>query len=293
MKACNLCKNTILMANSEWILNERGAIYHLNVIKDELRPQIITVGDPNRVPDVSKHFDQVYFTGDHREFKVHTGRIGNKELTVLSTGMGTDNIDIALTELDGVFNYKQNLHTELTFIRLGTTGSIQPEIEVDTLLASSNALGFDNLMDFYETEQHSKNERSLAEWKEVCYQQGLPLPNYFYPASEQLLESMDSEIATGICATMPGFYGPQGRSIRLKSSLNVDLLSNLLVNKNRITNFEMETAGIYGLAYNLRHKCLSINAVIANRSTKTFSKEPKTLIDRLIFKSLLSFFNTY
>jgi uridine phosphorylase len=282
------------IASSELILNARGAIYHLDVRPEEIAQTIITVGDPNRVETVSKHFDKVEFTCSHREFITHTGYIGNKRLTVVSTGIGTDNIDIVLHELDALANINFNTRTikntlsSLQIIRLGTSGCLQGDIDVDNVVVSTHAIGVDNLLNFY---KHSLNEEELELLQHFKTHTGLHASittPYIFSAAPSLLKHFTAGYKHGITVTCPGFYGPQGRVLRLglQNPNFVDRLTDFSFGNHRISNFEMETSGIYGLGKLMGHQCLSISTIVANRVAKTFSKDGNAAVESMIKKSL-------
>ncbi|MBL7700819.1 MAG: nucleoside phosphorylase [Ferruginibacter sp.] len=282
------------IAESELIINSRGAIYHLDVRPEELAGTIIVVGDPDRVKKVSAHFDKIEHKLQHREFITHTGYIGNKHLSVISTGIGPDNIDIVFNELDALANIdfesrqvKSNL-TKLNIIRFGTSGSLQADIPVDAFVASSHGLGLDNLLNFYQYEK-SADDKSMAD--AFVEQTGLntAITNpYAFSGSEMLLQKFGSDFHKGITVTCPGFFGPQGRVLRLglASPALVDKLTHFSFNSHRITNFEMETSAIYGLGRLMGHECMSVNAIIANRVIKEFSKDSNAAVEKLIAKAL-------
>ena len=282
------------IAESEMILNARGAIYHLNLLPDEIGSTVFLVGDPDRVKEVSKHFDKIEYKGEYREFITHTGLIGKKKLTVLSTGIGTDNIDIAINELDALVNIDLTTReikptlTSLNLIRIGTSGALQPEIPVDNFIASTHGLGIDNLLNFYRLEQNDEERQLLHSFvtsTQMHSQIGYP---YIAGASGSLIKHFVKDFYQGITVTCPGFYGPQGRVLRLGIS-NPELINRLTqfrFGQHRITNFEMETSAIYGLSKLLGHNCLSLNAVIANRVRKEFSKDGKAAVESLIVKVL-------
>ena len=282
------------IAESELIINSRGAVYHLNVRPEELAQNIITVGDPDRVGEVSKYFDEVESRYQHREFVTHTGRIGKKRISVVSTGIGPDNIDIVLNELDALVNIdfetrfvKQEL-TVLNIIRIGTSGSLQADIPVDSFVASTHGLGLDNLLNYYRLE-HNEQERQLLHSFITYTQLHAQVTNpYISSASGNLIKNFVEGFHQGITVTCPGFYGPQGRVLRLGIK-NPDLINQLTgfsFGQHRITNFEMETSAIYGLGSLLGHHCLSLSAIVANRIAKEFSKDSATTVDHLIKKSL-------
>lgn len=282
------------IAESEMILNARGAIYHLNLLPNELGGTVFLVGDPDRVKEISKHFDKIEYKGEYREFITHTGLIGKKRLTVLSTGIGTDNVDIAINELDALVNIDLNTreikptHTSLNLIRIGTSGALQPEIPVDNFIASTHGLGIDNLLNFYRLEQNEEEKQLLHSFvtsTQMHSKIGYP---YIAGASASLIKHFVKEFYQGITVTCPGFYGPQGRVLRLGISNPelIDRLTQFRFGQHRITNFEMETSAIYGLSRLLGHNCLSLNAVITNRVRKEFSKDGKAAVENLIIKVL-------
>lgn len=282
------------IAESELIINERGAIYHLDLLPEELAENIITVGDPDRVKEISKHFDKVEVERHHREFVTHTGFIGEKRISVVSTGIGTDNIDIIMNELDALVNIDFETRSineelkQLNIIRIGTSGSLQADIPVDSFVASTHGLGVDNLMNFYLHESNEEEKQLIHAFvTQTQLNNGFGGP-YISAASIQLLKHFVDGYYQGITVTCPGFYGPQGRILRLGIS-NPQFIDNLTAfefGNYRITNFEMETSAIYGLGKALHHHCLSLSAIIANRIHKNFSKDPLSLMDQLIKKSL-------
>ena len=278
------------IAESELILNSRGAIYHLDVRPEELAETIIIVGDPERVKKVSKHFDSIEHQLQHREFITHTGHIGNKRVTVLSTGIGPDNIDIALNELDALANIDFNTRLikpslkKLSIIRFGTSGALQADIPVDSIVASTHGLGFDNLMNYYEYEKsNEENELIVSFLQQTQMDINITMP-YVFRGSEILLNKFGDDVYKGITVTAPGFYGPQGRELRLKSKSRklIDKLSDFSFNKYRITNFEMESSAIFGLGKLLGHECLSVNVVVANRVTQQYSKDGNAAVEKMI-----------
>lgn len=282
------------IAESELIINSRGAIYHLDLRPEELAPTVITVGDPGRVEAVSKHFDSVEYRCDHREFVTHTGFVGKKRISVVSTGIGTDNIDIVLNELDALVNIDletrmvKNELQHLNIIRIGTSGSLQADVPVDGFVASSHGLGIDNLLNFYRHEQNDEEKQLLHSFiTQTQLHSSISYP-YLVGAGSSLIKHFVEGFQQGITVTCPGFYGPQGRILRLGLS-NPGLINHLTefsFGQHRITNFEMETAGIYGLGKLLGHQCLSLSAIVANRITKQFSQDSGKTVERLITKSL-------
>jgi uridine phosphorylase len=282
------------IAESELILNERGAIYHLNLKPEEIAPLIITVGDPARVGLVSKYFDRIEIRSQHREFVTHTGYIGKKRISVLSTGIGTDNIDIVLNELDALVNIdfetrmiKKDLST-LDIIRVGTSGSLQAAIPVDSFVASTHGLGIDNLLNFYLYEENEEEQQLLQSFITQTQLHIYCSHPYISGASASLIRHFTSGFHQGVTVTCPGFYGPQGRILRLglRNPNLIDRLTQFHFGRHRITNFEMETAGIYGLSQILGHHCLSLSAIVANRVNKQFSGDGPAAMENLIRKTL-------
>lgn len=275
---------------SELILNNDGSLYHIHLKPENLADTVIVVGDPGRVPEISKHFDSIEFRARNREMVTHTGNISSKRLTVLSTGMGTDNLDIVMNELDAVVNINLETrepkpqHTSLNIIRLGTSGALQADIEPGIAVASTHGIGLDGLLYFY-----SGNEKVtdplLAEAfvEHTGWNDKLP-GIYAVPASRNLLSSLGEGLVQGITLTAPGFYGPQGRELRLKTAfpeLN-SLIETFSFQGKRITNFEMETSALYGLGRLLGHETLTICNIVANRVAKTYASDYKKDMERLI-----------
>ncbi len=282
------------IAESELIINSRGAIYHLDLRPEELAGTIFTVGDPDRVTAVSKYFDKIEHKVQHREFVSHTGYIGKKRVTVVSTGIGTDNIDIVLNELDALANIdlvsrtvKPQL-TSLTIIRMGTSGSLQKDIPVDSFVASTHGLGIDNLLNFYRPEDNEEDSLLLQSFATQTHLHHRLAQPYISGASASLLRHFVTGFHQGITVTCPGFYGPQGRILRLGLSQPelIDRLTTFSYGPHRVTNFEMETAGIYGLGKLLGHHCLSLSAIVANRIGKTFSTDGNAAVEKLIQQTL-------
>lgn len=282
------------IAESELIINSRGAIYHIDLRPEELAQNIIVVGDPDRVAMVSKYFDTLEVKRQHREFISHTGYIGKKRITCTSTGIGPDNIDIVLNEFDALVNIdfetrtiKPHL-TSLNIMRIGTSGSLQADVPVDSYVAGTHGLGLDNLLNYYRHE-HNEQEKELLQSFVTNTQLHNQICNpYISSTSASLLKNFVDGFHHGITVTCPGFYGPQGRILRLgvRHPELIDRLTEFHFGQHRITNFEMETSAIYGLGRLLGHHCLSMNAIIANRITKKFTKDAYTLIDHLIQKVL-------
>ncbi len=270
------------------ILNADGSVYHLGLLPNELAPTIILVGDPERVPHVSKYFDTITTKKHRREICTHTGIYKGNLVTCISTGMGTDNIDIVLNELDALANL--DLHTgkpldrftKLTFIRLGTSGTLQPEIKVGSVLASQTAIGLDALGAYY---KHPLLPIA-DELFDYFMKASIPISPYAVEGSNFLLSKLDSTIYKGITATCPGFYAPQGRRLRaLETHIQKNIiacLASFTSAVGKITNLEMETAGIYLLAKTLGHEALSMNALLANRVTGEFATNPEKTVDNMI-----------
>ena len=279
---------------SEMIINERGAIYHLNVRPEEIADTIITVGDPERVTHVSKYFDKIEHQLSHREFITHTGYIGNKRISVLSTGIGPDNIDIALNEVDALVNIDfdtrliKSEKKSVNIVRMGTCGSLQGEVGVDQLVAGTHGLGIDNLMHFYKIQNNEEEQAILTAFEQHTNIVNHHVQPYISSASAGLLKHFIDGYSHGITVTCPGFYGPQGRILRLPLSMPnlVDQMTSFRFGNHHIANFEMETSAIYGMCNALGHLCLSINVIVANRVKKEFSKDPAKAVDHMIQKSL-------
>jgi uridine phosphorylase len=274
---------------SELILNADGSIYHLNLLPEDIAETIFLVGDPDRVEEVSRYFDNVEVRKQKREFVTHTGYIGKKRLTCISTGIGTDNIDIVLTELDALVNIdlksrktKEHL-SSLNFIRLGTCGSLQKDIEVDSFLASEYAIGLDGLLGFYNFEISEEDMQFLEPILPIV--KNLGVHPVIVKGSDKLLNSVAKDMRKGVTLTNSGFYGPQGRTVRIapKDKNYIDELSAIsLPGGRKFTNMEMETSGIYGMNKLLGHHALSLNAILANRVTGVFCKDPHKATDNLI-----------
>ena len=282
------------IAESELIINDRGAVYHLNCRPEEIAQTIITVGDPDRVGEVSKHFDKIEYQNNHREFVTHTGYLGKKRISCVSTGIGPDNIDIVLNELDALvnINFETRLIKEkltcLNIIRFGTSGSLQKDIPVDSFVASTHGLGLDNLMHFYRQENNEEEKQLIQAFNTHTQLSSGKVVPYINMASGALIKHFTNNYQQGITVTCPGFYGPQGRILRLGLGYPnlIDNLTNFQFGNYRITNFEMETSAIYGLGYALGHHCLSLSAIVANRISKEFSKDGALAVENLIKQSL-------
>lgn len=276
---------------SELILNKDGSVYHLSLKPKDISDVILTVGDPSRVHKVSQYFDDVTFEMNKREFITHTGTYKGRRLTVMSTGMGTDNVEILMTELDALANINLKKREDkvkkksLKIIRIGTSGGLQEDIPVDSLLVSQFAIGLDTLMYFYpleRTEAEANVEAALQ------LELGLPFRPYCVEGSTSLLKHFSEDMNVGNTITCPGFYAPQGREIRVPISFPdiTEKLSMFHYGDLWLTNFEMETAGYYAMGRLLGHEVLSCNAIVASRITHQFSKNSDKVIDSLILKVL-------
>jgi uridine phosphorylase len=275
---------------TELILTQDNRVYHINLKGEDIANDVIVVGDQGRVEQISKYFSKIEFKTAHREFVTNTGIFNGKRITVLSTGIGTDNIDIVLNELDAAVNIdpitrqeKENKR-KLNIIRLGTSGSLQEDIPVNGLVVSSHGIGLDGLLNFYQSwEKVCDNEISEGFIKHTDWSVNLPYP-YCVPANKDLFAKFKPGNFFGITATAPGFYGPQGRQLRLnaaKPELN-ELLTTFKYEEHRISNFEMETSALYGLGSLLGHNCLTVCVIIANRIRKEFTKDYSKSVDLLI-----------
>jgi uridine phosphorylase len=285
------------LAASELILNNDGSIYHLHLHPEQIADSIITVGDPDRVPMVSKYFDKIEHKIHKREFVTHSGLIGGKKISVISTGIGTDNIDIVLNELDALVNIdlenrviKKDLKS-LNFIRIGTSGCLRPEIPVDSFLVSDYAIGLDGLLNFYKNEYSHKEISLLTSIQKSFYdaQINLGIQTQVASGSELLLDYFrHSEFFHGITVTATGFYAPQSRQLRAEAVAQnlFSVFEKVEFEDLKITNLEMETAGIYGLSKILGHHAISLSALVANRARGSFSANPEKTVETLIYKTL-------
>lgn len=275
---------------SELILRADGSLYHLGILPEHVADKVIIVGDPERVPMISNLFDHVEVKISGREFVIHTGSFNGKRITVVSSGIGVDNIDIVINELDAAVNVdlstrkaKINLKS-LEIIRIGTSGSLHADIPVGSFVASSYAFGLDGVPHSYNA-TFSDQEEKLQQWLIASFpwlasQSGL----YAVQGSSELINRVAFDAISGITATANGFYGPQGRSVRLQSVMEnrIDEYASFRFNQLKITNFEMECSGIYALASMLGHKALTVCAILANRASKEFHKNPSVSIESLI-----------
>ena len=283
-----------MIKSSELILNPDGSVYHLNLRPENIAQDIIFVGDQERVSKITQHFDSIEFSTQKREFKTETGIYKGKRLTVQSTGIGPDNIDIVFNELDALVNVdlktreiKPN-HTALNIVRIGTSGSLQADIPVDSWVMSKYAIGLDNMLRSYLIEEHSVAELEDAFITHTNWDLRKGRPTVV-PCAEALENKIYSDkFYKGFTGTAGGFYGPQGRIVRLNiqdPQLN-SKMDAFNYNGTRMTNLEMETSAIYGLGKLLGHNCLSLNAIIANRAVGEFSSNPEKTVNELIAYTL-------
>ena len=277
------------ISEADLIINPDGSIYHLNLLPEDIADTVITVGDPDRVAEVSRHFDHIEVSKGKREFITNTGYLGSKRITVISTGIGTDNIDIVMNELDALVNVdfetrlpKENLKS-LNIIRIGTSGAIQEDLPMGSILVSEFGLGLDSLMHYY-LHEVSGDEHTILDAIKSHLNHFKGISPYLTAAGTSLLENIGKDLPRGITVTAPGFYAPQGREVRAKNAIPgfIEVLSSFSSGKNRITNLEMETAGIYALAKTLGHNALSVNAILASRVRFEFSSNPGKIIDEAI-----------
>lgn len=277
---------------SELVLTPDGKIYHLGLRPEDIADTIITVGDPERVKRVSKYFDAIELEVAKREFVTHTGRIGNKRLSVMSTGIGPDNMDIAINELDALANYdfehripKPELR-KLSIIRLGTSGALQEDIEPGALVVSRFGLGLDNLMHFYEYHPTLREAELTDAFREfMAYYFEFPTMPYMFEGSARLAEHLATGLEQVITVTSPGFYGPQGRQLRAPVRFGadeIDQLRHFRFREYRIGNFEMETSALFGLSRLLGHAAISCNVILGNRIKKTFVNDPYAEVERML-----------
>jgi len=277
-----------IIADTELIITPENKIYHLNLSKEEIADDIVLVGDPDRVTLISNKFDSIEHKIQNREFVTHTGTLNRKRISAIATGIGPDNIDIVINELDALVNIDFETRTinktkkKLNLIRLGTSGALQKNIAIDTFIASSYGLGFDGLAHFYQNKEILEQKMANAYTVHANWSINLATP-YFIKASECLLERFP-ELAHGITATAPGFYGPQGRALRLTPAIsNLHKKMETFRNKEtKICNFEMETSALYYLGQTLGHNTLTICAIIGNRLTKEYSKDYKKTVEKMI-----------
>lgn len=281
---------------SELVLNKDGSIYHLKLQPEQLAKNIIVAGDPGRIKKISQHFDRIDHIVENREFVSHTGVYKNKAVTALATGIGTDNIDIVLNELDALVNVDLKNRTileektSLNIVRIGTCGSIQEHVPADTIVASSAALGLEGLMHFYDFHMDNEEQSICNEIiKQVKWETAINQP-YLVKGSTTLLDKVAKDYIQGITLTAPGFYAPQGRQIRLKPRFPDynERLRSFSYREHKIINYEMETSALYGLSKLLGHQACTVCAVVANRYANSFSSNYQVTINQLIEEVLES-----
>lgn len=278
------------IAESQLILNEDRSIYHINLRPEHLADTVILVGDQGRVAKISRHFDHIEVKRQNREFVTHTGTINGKRISAVSTGIGSDNVDIVVNELDALVNINLETRTEypnkksLDLIRLGTSGSLQKDIPVDSFMLSTHGLSFDGLMNYYAAGRNVEDsEMTEAFMKHMDWSADLPRPNII-PGSQKIIDRIKEGTYQGITATAGGFYGPQGRKLRLDPhfpEMN-EKLSEFRFGDHRITNFEMETSALFGLSAALGHNACTVCAIIANRKAEQYSKDHEATVEKLI-----------
>lgn len=279
-----------VIKNTDLLINTDGSIYHLSLRPDQVADTIIVVGDPDRVQDVSFYFDRVDTIVRNREFISHTGRLKRRRITVLSTGIGTDNIDIVINELDALVNIDLNTreikpaHKALDIIRIGTSGAIQPDIPVGSFAIATYGMGLDNLLYYYLLPENTTDrEREKAFIESTGWNDHFLHP-YFIKGSEELIQKFEGGMVKGITATAPGFYGPQGRILRIGLA-DPDMMARIQSFSymgDRIINFEMETAALYALGNLLGHHVVTVCAMVANRATNEYCVNHKPVIKKLI-----------
>lgn len=288
-KSTNIYSGTQI-APSELILNPDGSIYHLKLKPEHIAQNVIVVGDPGRVELISAKFDNIEYKIQNREFITHTGFYKGKRITVIATGIGTDNIDIVLNELDAAVNIDlekrivKEKHTQLNIVRIGTSGALQKDIPVDSFVASTYGLGFDGLLPFYKGLAAINEKELIDEFiLQTNWNTEFNRP-YMVKGSDELIQKIAFDFHQGITATANGFYGPQGRKLRLELQQNDlnELLNKFTYKNHRITNFEMETSALYGLGKLLGHKTCTVCAIVANRMAQQYSKDYKSAVDKLI-----------
>jgi uridine phosphorylase len=277
------------ISETDLIINPDGTIYHLNLLPEDIAETVITVGDPDRVSEVSKHFDIIELKKGKREFISHTGYLGSRRITVISTGIGTDNVDIVLNELDALVNIdfssrmvKPELKS-LNIIRIGTSGAVQQDIPLGSIIVSEYGIGLDSIMQYY-LNQISAEEHMILDAFKTHFHHLKGISPYISAADPDLIASIGIGLERGITVTAPGFYAPQGRQVRAKASFPdlIDDIQSFRYTNYRITNLEMETAGIYAISKVLGHKALSVNAILASRLNFDFSPNPEKVINQTI-----------
>jgi uridine phosphorylase len=279
---------------SELILNKDGSVYHLNLLPADISDIVINVGDPDRVGMVSGYFDRIELKKQKREFVTHTGFYNGRRITVLSTGIGTDNIDIVYNELDALVNIDLQTRTirnelkKLKLVRIGTSGALQANIPCDSFVCSTFGLGLDGLLNFYKLENNAEEQEMVGAFRKHLPAGGVFPESYLTRADQELVSVLSPGMFTGITASCSGFYAPQMRQLRLEPSRKdlIGKLSGFDFKGHCITNFEMETGAMYGLARLLGHQCCAVNLIVANRMTMEYSKDAESAMHSLIRTTL-------
>jgi len=282
------------ITESELILNKDGSVYHLNLLPEDISDIIINVGDPDRVSMVSDYFDSIEVKKQKREFVTHTGIYKGRRISVLSTGIGTDNIDIVYNELDALVNIdlqSREIKSQLTplkLVRIGTSGSLQADIPVDSFVCSSFGLGLDGLLNFYELQNVGLEKEIIDAFRTHLPNKGIFPESYLAKSSEMMFNLLSPGMHTGITASCSGFYAPQVRQLRLKPSRHdlIEKLTSFDYLGHKVTNFEMETGAMFGLAKLMGHHCCAVNVIVANRITQEFSKKYEETMHNLIQTTL-------
>lgn len=294
MKKTAIQKSNHPIESSELIVTDKGCIYHLGLHPSQIANDIMVVGDPGRVKEVSSRFSSIESKTENREFVTHTGVFNGKRISVLSTGIGTDNIDIVINELDALVNIDletkmiKEYHTSLNIVRLGTSGALQEDIPVDSFLVSEYAIGFDGVMSFYKTAYEENEIKIQDEFVKHMNWLSNMNPPYVVNASNPLVEKIGKNERRGITITANGFYGPQGRVLRLPVSVPEmnEKLRTFNCENLKITNYEMETSSLYGLCSMLGHQAATVCVIIANRYAKQYSKDYHPAVGKLIDQTL-------
>jgi uridine phosphorylase len=282
------------ITESELILNKDGSVYHLNLLPEDISDIIINVGDPDRVSMVSDYFDSIEVKKQKREFVTHTGIYKGRRISVLSTGIGTDNIDIVYNELDALVNIdlqSREIKSQLTplkLVRIGTSGSLQADIPVDSFVCSSFGLGLDGLLNFYELQNEGLEKEIIDAFRTHLPNKGIFPESYLAKSSDMMFNLLSPGMHTGITASCSGFYAPQARQLRLKPSRHdlIEKLTSFDYQGHKVTNFEMETGAMFGLAKLMGHHCCAVNVIVANRITQEFSKKYEETMHNMIQTTL-------
>jgi uridine phosphorylase len=282
------------MKESDLIVNNDGSIYHLKLKPDEIPDLVLIAGDPGRVATISGHFDHIYFKRQNREFVSHLGSYGGRDILALSTGIGPDNIDIVINELDALVNIDLGTRKpfsgmrSLSIVRLGTSGTLHADIPIGTLVTASHGLGMDGSLNYYSALKDITDWELTGDFvKQTAWPGYLPKP-YIIPGTPELVQKLSVDGITGITATAGGFYGPQGRVLRLETSFDgmLNALAEFDSQGRRVINFEMETSSLYGLGRMLGHRVASICVLLANRATGKYTGSIEKDVEKLISHTL-------